>query len=89
MDELFCLDELAGYQGKGLDVTTEFAVVEPAADWTGAVGHVTDLLRDELISVVPDVYLCGPPPMIEAGQNWLADRGIDEKLVHVEKFLPS
>jgi len=88
-DELFCLDELAAYRDKGLDLTTEFAVVEGEEGWQGAVGHVTQLLRDALIDPVPDIYLCGPPPMIEAGQRWLADHDVDDKLIHVEKFLPS
>ena len=88
-DELFCLDELAAYKDKGLDFVTEFAVVDSADGWDGAIGHVTQLLRDELISAGPDIYLCGPPPMIEAGERWLADRKIDEKLIHAEKFLPS
>ena len=89
VDELFCLDRLAAYRDSGLDLTTEFAVVEGADDWDGSVGHVTQFLRDELISAGVDVYLCGPPPMIEAGQSWLADKNVDDKLVHVEKFLPS
>jgi NAD(P)H-flavin reductase/ferredoxin len=88
-DELFRLDQLAAYAEKGLNLTTEFAVVEPDEGWRGAVGHVTSLLRYELIGRGADVYLCGPPPMIEAGQDWLADHGVDEKLIHVEKFLPS
>lgn len=88
-EELFCLDGLAGYRNKGLEITTEFAVVEPGAGWDGSTGHVTALLRDELIGAGPDIYLCGPPPMIEAGQSWLSERGVDDKLIHVEKFLPS
>jgi benzoate/toluate 1,2-dioxygenase reductase subunit len=88
-DELFGLDQLAAYPGKGLDLATELAVVEPGAGWAGAAGHVTGMLRYELIGHGADVYLCGPPPMIEAGRDWLADQGVDEKLIHVEKFLPS
>ena len=87
--ELFCLDELAAYADKGLTLTTEFAVVDGADGWDGTVGHVTQMLRSELIGAGADIYLCGPPPMIEAGQDWLKDQGIDEKLVHAEKFLPS
>ncbi|MDA1327231.1 MAG: anthranilate 1,2-dioxygenase electron transfer component AntC, partial [Proteobacteria bacterium] len=89
VDELFCLDQLAAYKDKGLNLTTEFAVVEGADGWDGAIGHVTQLLRSELIGSGPDVYLCGPPPMIEAGQTWLADHKVNDKLIHVEKFLPS
>jgi benzoate/toluate 1,2-dioxygenase reductase subunit len=88
-EELFCLDRLAGYRDKGLDLTAEYAVVDGAGGWDGAIGHVTRLLRAELIGAGPDVYLCGPPPMIEAGERWLAGQGVDDKLVHVEKFLPS
>jgi len=88
-DELFALDQLAGYRDRGLDLTTEFAVVERAGGWDGATGHVTQLLRYALIDPAADVYLCGPPPMIDAGQGWLRDQGVDEQLVHTEKFLPS
>jgi NAD(P)H-flavin reductase len=89
VDELFCLDRLAGYKDKGLDLTTEFAVVDGADGWDGAIGHVTQLLREELIGAGPDIYLCGPPPMIEAAESWLADRKVDDKMIHAEKFLPS
>lgn len=87
--ELFCLDDLEAYADKGLKLTTEFAVVDGADGWDGAVGHVTQLLRPELIGGDVDVYLCGPPPMIEAAQDWLKAQGVDDKLVHAEKFLPS
>ncbi len=87
-DELFCLDRLAGYGARGLDLTTEFAVVEGGDGWEGNVGHVTGLLRFD-IADGHDIYLCGPPPMIDAAETWLNDRGIDPALIHNEKFLPS
>ncbi len=87
-DELFCLDRLAAYSARGLDLSTEFAVVEGGGGWDGTVGHVTGLLRFD-IARDHDIYLCGPPPMIDAAQTWLADHGIDEAMVHNEKFLPS
>ena len=88
-DELFCQDQLSEYGEKALNLTAEFAVVDDAGGWDGMVGHVTQLLREELISGEPDIYLCGPPPMIDAGQSWLKDQGVEDKLIHVEKFLPS
>ena len=88
-DELFGLDRLKGYAEKGLKLSTEFAVVEPDGEWQGAKGHVTELLRPDLVASGADVYLCGPPPMIEAGQSWLAAQGVDQGRIHVEKFLPS
>ncbi len=88
-DELFCLDRLSGYGEKGIDLTTEFAVVEGDGGWDGAEGHVTDLLRGALVDGDHDIYLCGPPPMIDAAETWLADHGVDGVLIHDEKFLPS
>lgn len=88
-DELFSQDTLASYRDAGIDLSVEYAVVAPADGWDGAVGHVTALLRPELIGAGADIYLCGPPPMIEAAEGWLAAQNVDEKLIHAEKFLPS
>jgi benzoate/toluate 1,2-dioxygenase reductase subunit len=53
-------------------------------------GHVTSLLRPELLHANgSDVYLCGPPPMIEAAQSWLRAQGVPATQVYAEKFLPS
>ncbi|MFM9884108.1 MAG: FAD-binding oxidoreductase [Burkholderiales bacterium] len=56
--------------------------------WSGQTGHVTALLRDELLDGGNvDAYLCGPPPMVEAAQSWLAQRGVAR--IHAEKFVAS
>ncbi len=56
--------------------------------WSGQTGHVTTLLRDELLyGGEVDAYLCGPPPMVEAAQTWLAQRGVTR--IHAEKFVAS
>ena len=88
--ELFCLDMLEGYAGKGLNLTTELCVVEGNAGWDGPTGHVTSLLQpDHVGGGNCDAYLCGPPPMIDAGTAWLRDNGLDEGSIHSEKFIPS
>ena len=69
---------------------TEFCVVEPADGWNAATGHVTGLLREEILNAGDcEIYLCGPPPMIDAAEAWLSERGHDSSLVHAEKFVPS
>ncbi len=88
-DEFFCLNDLEAYKEKGIKLTTEFSVLEADNKWNGSMGHITDLLRDELISKDMDTYLCGPPPMIEAAQRWLGEHGVPEKQIYAEKFLPS
>lgn len=89
-DEFFAFDQLDNYAADGLDLTTELCVVEPGEGWDGATGHVTELLRDDLMHGGDSrVYLCGPPPMIDAAESWLTQNGHDPSLVHAEKFVPS
>lgn len=88
--ELFGAKDLESFAAAGIDLTVERAVVEGADGWTGKVGFVTDLLRPELVHGGDcDVYLCGPPPMIDAAEKWLAGQGMDPHRIHAEKFLPS
>jgi NAD(P)H-flavin reductase/ferredoxin len=89
-DEMFALDRLDAVREAGIGLTVETCVVEPGDGWDGATGHVTSLLRPEIINGGDcDVYLCGPPPMIEAAETWLRDHQIDPARVHAEKFLAS
>jgi len=89
-DELFAGAQLESYAAKGLKITTERVVVSGDGSWQGATGHVTGRLREDIINGRDiDAYLCGPPPMIEAGQAWLKSHGVAEEHVHAEKFLPS
>lgn len=36
-----------------------------------------------------DVYLCGPPPMVDAVRGWLADTKVNPASFHFEKFSPN
>ncbi|HEY4042500.1 MAG TPA: FAD-binding oxidoreductase, partial [Rhodopila sp.] len=36
-----------------------------------------------------DIYLCGPPPMVEAVRAWLDQQGVRPASFHYEKFAPS
>jgi benzoate/toluate 1,2-dioxygenase reductase subunit len=88
--ELFAAKDLDSFAAAGLGLTVERIVVEGGGGWSGRTGFVTDLLRPELLhDGHVDVYLCGPPPMIDAAEKWLAGQGVDPHRVHAEKFLPS
>ena len=88
--ELFSLDALEEYAARGLDLSVELCVVEGGPGWSGPTGHITTLLRPGMLNGGDcDAYLCGPPPMIDAGAAWLAAAGLDAAAIHTEKFLPS
>ena len=36
-----------------------------------------------------DVYLCGPPPMVDAVQKYFKTEGISPASFHYEKFAPT
>jgi NAD(P)H-flavin reductase/ferredoxin len=87
-DEFFAETELAAL-GMKLPLTVERVAVA-SAGWTGPTGHVTSLLRPELLHGGDcDAYLCGPPPMIEAASAWLRQNGMRQERVHSERFITS
>lgn len=61
-------------------------------DRIGPVYYTTDKLTPKFIkNTVPDVttrfvYLCGPPPMMKAVREMLADLGVPKKAILYEKF---
>jgi NAD(P)H-flavin reductase len=89
-EELFELDRLKTLAAEGLNLATELCVVGGDSSWRGPTGHITSLLRPDLVNGGDvDAYLCGPPPMIDAGTAWLKSAGVDDRRIHTEKFLPS
>jgi len=87
--ELFGLEEIKNRFLNNLNLVYETICVESDEAWSGAKGYVTDLLRPELIQKKTNVYVCGPPLMIDAVEVWLAENQFDKKFVYSEKFLPS
>tara|TARA_B100000686_G_C16745317_1_gene949105 strand:+ start:12 stop:785 length:774 start_codon:yes stop_codon:yes gene_type:complete len=89
-EELFGMKQISTYQERGLNFKVEYSVAEKGLDWSGTTGHVTDLLRDDLLNGGNvDIYLCGPPPMINVAENWLISNGVKKSLIYSEKFVPS
>ena len=88
--ELFAGDQLESVRARGLRIAIERAVLSPDPQWTGATGHITGLLRDELVNGGDcDAYLCGPLAMVEAARLWLSAHGVAPARIHAERFVPS
>lgn len=65
-------------------------VKNPAQDWAGHVGLVSDLLPQvDLHGGEIDIYLCGPAAMVDATRDWLETNGFANANLYYEKFLPS
>jgi benzoate/toluate 1,2-dioxygenase reductase subunit len=53
-------------------------------------GHVTDhFSAGALNNGDADVYLCGPPEMVESGRRHVAKLGLSPTNIHFEKFVPA
>ncbi len=53
-------------------------------------GYVTaHITPDDLNGGEVDVYLCGPPPMVDAVRGWLTEQGVTPSNFYYEKFSPS
>jgi len=56
-------------------------------DWSAETGMVTDVLEKcETGLAECDLYLCGPPPMIDAALPLLAGMGVPESQIYYDKF---
>ncbi|KTC51080.1 anthranilate dioxygenase reductase [Pseudomonas fluorescens ABAC62] len=62
----------------------------PSEGWTGKRGYLTEHFDlAELRDGSADMYVCGPPPMVESIQQWLADQALDGVQLYYEKFAQS
>lgn len=62
----------------------------PEADWTGAVGYVTEhVLRDYPDLSAHEVYACGSPDMVrESKKQFVAQAGLPETAFYSDAFTP-
>ncbi|WP_208866015.1 2Fe-2S iron-sulfur cluster-binding protein [Kitasatospora cheerisanensis] len=68
-EEVFGAEELTAVAAELPGFRHQVCVREPDAAWTGPVGTPADLLAEALAGhtgPVPDLYVCGPPPMVDA-----------------------
>lgn len=63
---------------------------EPSdSGWSGARGRLPPAMRTHLGTQLPhyQAYVCGPPPMVEACLQALAEAGLPSAHLHADKFL--
>lgn len=65
-------------------------VSAPTPQWTGKRGYITEHLdSSELRGTPVDMYVCGPPPMVESVKSWLQTQALDSVHLYYEKFTES
>ena len=84
--DLVKVDELEGYAARMPNVTVATVVAAEASSHPNK-GYVTHHMKPEhLNDGFVDIYLCGPPPMVDAVRKYLGDQGIEPASFYYEKF---
>jgi benzoate/toluate 1,2-dioxygenase reductase subunit len=87
--DLVMVDNLQDYARKIPGFTFETCVAD-AASTHARRGYVTQHMAEEVLHAGNvDVYLCGPPPMVEAVQKHFRTAGMSPANFHYEKFTPT
>ncbi|MFG1250396.1 MULTISPECIES: 2Fe-2S iron-sulfur cluster binding domain-containing protein [Xanthobacter] len=87
----FYAKELAALAGALPALSLELSLETPDPEWTGRVGNVGEVLSVILNETgeKPDIYVCGPGPMVRFVEEICHARGVRSDRVFSEKFLAS
>ena len=84
--DLVRIDELEGYAARIPNFTFTCCVAAEDSNYPNK-GYVTRYMTPErLNNGIVDIYLCGPPPMVDAVRTYLSDQGITPANFYYEKF---
>lgn len=82
------LERLQRYKDQLPDFDFLPVVSQPDEGWAGATGFVQQHLPLSVLQAQPfDMYLCGPPPMIDAVRQWCDQSGLAHGRLYAEKFI--
>lgn len=84
------VDRLTAYERHIRGFAYDIVVTNPAEGWQGKTGLIPEHFDRQMLEAAPfDMYLCGPPPMVDAVKMWLGREGFDEYRLYYEKFVDS
>ena len=87
--DLVEVEKLANYANRVDGFTFTTCVASPSSDCPRK-GYATDhLAPDALNGGDVDIYLCGPPAMVDAISHWLGQQNVKPANFYYEKFAPS
>lgn len=87
--DLVYLDKLESFANVIDNFTFSVCVASENSSWPQK-GYVTNYIEPgHLRDGDVDIYLCGPPPMVEAVNSYMQEKGIQPASFHYEKFAAS
>lgn len=91
MHEAFYAEELKTLEREMANLDVKLCVWHADDGWPYEKGNAIDVLRSDLEKspVKPDIYLCGPPAMVDAAYRVCEEFDIPKGQIYLEKFLSS
>lgn len=87
--DLVMVDALTGFSERLPNFSFVTCVADPATAHPRQ-GYVTQHMASGALNDGDvDVYLCGPPPMVDAVRKYFTDQGVTPASFHYEKFTPN
>lgn len=84
------LERIRGYAERIPGFSFIPVISDEDQDWSGQRGYVAEHFDAAALREAPfDMYLCGPPPMVESVKTWLEVNAIDNGRLYFEKFTES
>ena len=89
--ELFAVSDIDRLKSGMPTLKVEVCVWKPEGSWSGFVGTPVDALRRDLktANAMPDVYLCGPPALIDSAAAVAKEGGVAKERIFSERFVQS
>ncbi|GAV20563.1 anthranilate 1,2-dioxygenase reductase component [Mariprofundus micogutta] len=92
-DDLFAQAEIETLESSLPNLTAEVCMWKPGNAWQGFKGSPVDAFKRDLQAdiakgIKPDVYLCGPPGLIDAAELVAEELGLPQSSLFSERFLP-
>lgn len=88
--DLYLVEEITGIGEQLLDFAFHPVLSQEwGPDWPAGTGLVTDAIAAWSPVLSHDVYLCGPPPMIDAAVPMLIGAGVRPRNIYFDAFTPA
>lgn len=87
-EELFAIDAIEELRKSLPLLNATICVWKPDPGWTGLAGTPADALAAAFLHGVvrPDIYVCGPPALIEATEAISLEKGVHHDRIFTEQF---
>lgn len=86
--DLVLVDRIAALAARLPNFTFATVVADPGSPHPRK-GWVTQHMPEAMLAGAVDIYLCGPPPMVDAVRHYLDETGVSPASFHYEKFTPN